>query len=73
MFGYILGDSGYPCTNILLTPYPNPQLPHEKRFNKALTSTRVRVEMVFGRFRSRYLKIILQIYAITSELFLATK
>ena len=54
MEGYLLGDSGYPCTNVLLNGFPNPRLPHEIKYNKAHCKTRVRIEMLFGQFRNRY-------------------
>jgi hypothetical protein len=52
--GIILADSAYPCRKWLLTPYPHPQTTWEEAYNKALTSTRVRIECAFGRLKKRF-------------------
>lgn len=52
--GIILGDSGYPCKNWLMTPFLNPADDLEKKFNYAQKKTRVLVECAIGRLKRRF-------------------
>lgn len=52
--GLILGDNGYACTDILLTPLLNPRTLSEVRYNRAHISTRNTVERLFGIWKSRF-------------------
>ncbi|XP_052788810.1 putative nuclease HARBI1 [Mya arenaria] len=51
---YLLGDSGYPCKNWLLTPYVNPQPGAQTRYNSAHKTTRSRVERGIGQLKRRW-------------------
>jgi hypothetical protein len=51
---YLLGDSGYPISTILITPFRNTQDPLERRFNHFLSSTRVIVKNAFGETKMRF-------------------
>ena len=46
--GVLIGDSGYACLPYLMTPYPEPQTPPQRRFNRALRITRSIIERTFG-------------------------
>ena len=46
--GMLLGDSGYPCRQYLMTPLADPQTQPERRYNVAQISTRNTVERIFG-------------------------
>lgn len=50
----LLGDSGYPCKNYLLTPFVNPQNPHEEAYNRAHIKTRNTIERCFGVLKRRF-------------------
>ena len=52
--GHLLGDSGYACTNHVLTPLLNPTTPAEMRYNEAHIATRNTVERLFGIWKSRF-------------------
>lgn len=50
----VAGDSGYPLTPFLLTPFPNPGNRGEERYNRSHTRTRSVVEQTFGMLKSRF-------------------
>ncbi|CAC5391218.1 HARBI1 [Mytilus coruscus] len=52
--GVLLGNSGYMCRPFLLTPYNNPQEPHQERFNRNHVSTRYLIERTFGVCKMRF-------------------
>ncbi|XP_055903811.1 putative nuclease HARBI1 [Eupeodes corollae] len=52
--GRLLGDGGYPCTNILFTPVLNPRTDPEIRYNIAHIATRNTVERCFGVWKQRF-------------------
>ncbi|CAC5421336.1 HARBI1 [Mytilus coruscus] len=52
--GVLLGDSGYPCRPFLMTPYQNPLLDHQKKYNRCHCSTRSVIERTFGRLERRF-------------------
>src|SRR5690606_32988205 len=53
---HLLGDSAYPNRVYLITPFRNRDSldPVRSRFNRKLSSTRVRVENAFGILKSRF-------------------
>ncbi|XP_046874255.1 putative nuclease HARBI1 [Hypomesus transpacificus] len=52
--GWILGDSGYPLKQWLLTPFANPQSAEERQYNISHTQTRSVVERTIGLFKGRW-------------------
>ncbi|XP_052242426.1 putative nuclease HARBI1 [Dreissena polymorpha] len=52
--GWLLGDSGYPLREYLITPKNNPQTAQELRFNGAHSRTRICVERAFGLLKARF-------------------
>lgn len=52
--GHLLGDSGYACSDFLLTPVRNPYTESERRYNRSHIRTRNSVERMFGVWKSRF-------------------
>lgn len=52
--GFLLGDSGYPCKQYLLTPLLNPANASEQAYNRAHISTRNTIERFFGVLKRRF-------------------
>ena len=52
--GVLIGDSGYACLPYLMTPYPEPGNPPQRRFNRALRITRSIIERTFGILKRRF-------------------
>ena len=52
--GLILGDSGYPLTRYLMTPYQDPVSGEEHRYNKAHKCVRSSVERAIGQLKRRF-------------------
>jgi len=44
----------YACSRAVKTPYRTPDTPQKINFNRALTRTRVTIEMAFGRWKRRF-------------------
>lgn len=52
--GIILGDSGYPLTPFLLTPFTSPQNANEVRYNQIHKKARCAIERAFGQLKRRF-------------------
>ena len=52
--GVLSGDRGYACLTYLMTPYPEPGNPPQRRFNRALRITRSIIERTFGILKRRF-------------------
>ena len=52
--GHLIGDSGYACQRVLLTPFLHPTLPCYERYNKSLVTTRVIIEQCNGVIKRRF-------------------
>ena len=52
--GLLLGDSAYPLSRFLLKPLPAPATARDRRYQKALLSTRATVECAFGQLKGRW-------------------
>lgn len=51
---FILGDSGYPVQNYLMTPLGNPLTDAENLYNESLIRTRNVVERLYGVWKRRF-------------------
>lgn len=52
--GFILGDSGYPLRNWLMTPFSTPATHGERSYNYSQKRTRVLIENTIGRLKRRF-------------------
>lgn len=54
--GVILGDNGYPCSRILLTPFrvSDTLSPSQQRYNIAHIKTRNIIERLFGQLKNKF-------------------
>ena len=52
--GHLLGDSGYPLRQWLLTPILRPQSPEDERYNRSHKRTRCLVERGIGQLKRRF-------------------
>ncbi|CAB4426356.1 unnamed protein product [Rhizophagus irregularis] len=51
---YVLGDSAYPISSFLITPFKNPFNHRQRQFNFIDSKHRVVVEHAFGRLKTRF-------------------
>ncbi len=51
---YLLGDSAYPISPFLISPFKDPSSQNQKDFNRFHSSHRVVVENAFGRLKARF-------------------
>lgn len=52
--GWLIGDSGYPLKEWLMTPISNPRSGQEERYNSAHCCTRNAIERAFGVLKARF-------------------
>ncbi|XP_066585491.1 putative nuclease HARBI1 [Prorops nasuta] len=52
--GILIGDKGYPALTFLLTPFRNPQIVEQERYNEIQSHTRQVVERAFGVWKRRF-------------------
>nr|XP_034327180.1 putative nuclease HARBI1 [Crassostrea gigas] len=52
--GWLIGDSGYPLKEWLMTPISNPRSGQEERYNSAHCRTRNAIERAFGVLKARF-------------------
>src|SRR5256885_10331609 len=50
----VLGDSAYPISSFLISPFRTPQTQKQKNFNYIHSKHRIVVEHAFGRLKSRF-------------------
>lgn len=58
--GKLIGDSGYPCTPHLITPFLRPSNETEECFNRMHIQTRNVIERCFGVMKQRF-RILLEV------------
>lgn len=51
---FLIGDSAFPLEPQLMKCYDNPQYDHQTKFNKALISSRQKIENAFGFLKGRW-------------------
>jgi len=51
---FVLGDSAYPISPFMITPFKVPQTPTQIQFNQLHSTHRIVVEHAFGRLKSRF-------------------
>jgi hypothetical protein len=52
--GWLLGDSGYPLENNLMTPFMSPSNSRQENYNRAHCATRNSIERAFGVLKMRF-------------------
>ena len=62
--GWLLGDSGYPLKEWLMTPYLSPCNQQQEKFNEAHGKTRISVERSVGVLQPRYRYIYMYIHLV---------
>ncbi|CAK5089878.1 unnamed protein product [Meloidogyne enterolobii] len=51
---FLLGDSGYPLRDYILTPIPNPRSAAEEKFNRSHKKTRRLIECAIGILKESF-------------------